>query len=135
MLLNLQWKLIELSLKCACHAARFIHWMIAENHISVSSVQQKLKCGCSSCVRTKILMFSLMSWYTYNCYNKISLRWNFFPKSSETYVKIKHNKYKHASMQMFLKKISCINYISSKRKAIFTEELSLKRHIFYYDYI
>ena len=35
--LNRQWKLTELSLKCACHSAHFNHWKIAESRISAKT--------------------------------------------------------------------------------------------------
>ena len=35
--LNRQWKLTELSLKCACHSAHFSHWKVAESRISAKT--------------------------------------------------------------------------------------------------
>ena len=35
--LNRQWKLTELSLKCACHSTHFSHWKVAESRISAKT--------------------------------------------------------------------------------------------------
>ena len=46
--LNRQWKLPELSMKCACHSAHFSQWKVAEIRISV-----KTEMCFFSCVNTR----------------------------------------------------------------------------------
>ena len=42
--LNRQWKLTELSLKCACHSAHFSHWKVAESRISAKTEMWVFSC-------------------------------------------------------------------------------------------